>query len=61
MRDDDDEFLRSIPPFLRRREAQRPEKCPARRPGPTGEERAAQPIKPAAPITPIVADRKSVV
>ncbi len=25
MRDDDDEFLRSIPPFLRRREAQRPE------------------------------------
>ena len=26
MRDDDDEFLRSIPPFLRRHEAQRPEK-----------------------------------
>ncbi|MCH8999154.1 MAG: hypothetical protein IID48_12970 [Proteobacteria bacterium] len=34
MRDDDDEFLRSIPPFLRRHEAprpeaQRPEKTPA--------------------------------
>ncbi len=29
MRDDDDEFLRSIPPFLRRHEAQRPEKSPA--------------------------------
>ena len=65
MRDDDDEFLRSIPPFLRRREAQRPEaqrpetprpeKSPARRPGPAGEERAAQPISPAEPIAPIVA------
>ena len=28
MRDDDDEFLRSIPPFLRRHEAQRPEARP---------------------------------
>ena len=55
MRDDDDEFLRSIPPFLRRQEAQRPEKSPARRPGPAGEERAAQPIKPAGPIEPKVA------
>ncbi len=56
MRDDDDEFLRSIPPFLRRREAQRPEvqrpeslrrpeKSPARLPGPAGEERAAEPIR----------------
>ncbi len=56
MRDDDDEFLRSIPPFLRRREAQRPEaqrpkslrrpeKSPARVPGPAGEERAAEPIR----------------
>ena len=50
MRDDDDEFLRSIPPFLRRREAQRPEaqrrpeKSPARLPGPAGEERTAEPI-----------------
>ncbi len=55
MRDDDDEFLRSIPPFLRRREAQRPEKSPARLPGPAGEERAAGPIKPADPIEPITA------
>ena len=60
MRDDDDEFLRSIPPFLRRREAQRPEaqrpeKSPARRPGPAGAERAARPIKPAEPIAPIAA------
>ena len=55
MRDDDDEFLRSIPPFLRRQEAQRPEKSPARRPGPAGAERAAEPIKPAEPIAPIVA------
>ncbi len=46
MRDDDDEFLRSIPQFLRRREAQRPEKSPARLPGPAGEEQAAEPIKP---------------
>ena len=53
MRDDDDEFLRSIPPFLRRQEAQRPEKSPARRPGPAGEERAAQPIEPiVAPANP---------
>jgi hypothetical protein len=61
MRDDDDEFLRSIPPFLRRREAQRPEaqrpearraeKSPARLPGPAGEERAAEPIKPIVPPT----------
>ncbi len=29
MRDDDDEFLRSIPPFLRRHEAPRPEKSHA--------------------------------
>ena len=28
MRDDDDEFLRSIPPFLRRHEAQRPKARP---------------------------------
>ena len=47
---DDDEFLRSIPPFLRRCEAQRPEarrpeKSPTRLPGPAGEERAAEPIK----------------
>ena len=78
MRDDDDEFLRSIPPFLRRCEAQRsesqrpeaqrpeslrrPEKSPARLPGPTGEERAAEPIRaiaapadPAAP-TPLAQD-----
>ncbi len=55
MRDDDDEFLRSIPPFLRRREAQRPEKSPARLPGPAGEERAAEPIKPAEPVKPIAA------
>ena len=60
MRDDDDEFLRSIPPFLRRREAQRPEaqrpeKSPARLPDPAGEERAARPIKPAEPIAPIAA------
>jgi len=56
MRDDDDEFLRSIPPFLRRCEAQRPEaqrpeslrrpeKSPARLPGPAGEERAAEPVR----------------
>ena len=60
---DDDEFLRSIPPFLRRCEAQRPEaqrpeslrrpeKSRARLPGPAGEERAAEPIKPAGPIKP---------
>ncbi len=53
---DDDEFLRSIPPFLRRCEAQRPEaqrpeslrrpeKSPARLPGPAGEERAAEPVR----------------
>ena len=53
MRDDDDEFLRSIPPFLRRPEAQRPEA--QRRPGPAGAERAARPIKPAEPIAPIAA------
>ncbi len=62
MRDDDDEFLRSIPQFLRRREAQRPEaqrpeakrpeKSPARLPGPAGEERAVEAIKPAEPIEP---------
>ncbi len=53
MRDDDDEFLRSIPQFLRRREAQRPEKSPARLPGPAGEEQAAEPIKPiVAPAAP---------
>ena len=55
MRDDDDEFLRSIPPFLRRREAQRPEaqrpeKSLARLPGPAAEERVSEPIKPV--ITP---------
>ncbi len=55
MRDDDDEFLRSIPQFLRRREAQRPEKSPARLPGPAGEERATEPIKPAEPVKPMVA------
>ncbi len=60
MRDDDDEFLRSIPPFLRRREAHRPdadrpEKSPVRRPGPAGAERAAQPIEPAEPSAPIAA------
>ncbi len=55
MRDDDDEFLRSIPQVLRRREAQRPEaqrrpeKSPARSPGPAGEERAAEPIRAAEP------------
>jgi len=47
---DDDEFLRSIPPFLRRCEAQRPEarrpeKSPTRLPGPAGEERAAEPVR----------------
>ncbi len=46
MRDDDDEFLRSIPQFLRRREAQRPETSLARLPSPAGEEQAAEPIKP---------------
>ncbi len=50
MRDADDEFLRSIPPFLRRREAQRPEKSLARLPGPAAEERVSEPIKPV--ITP---------
>ncbi len=55
MRDDDDEFLRSIPPFLRRREAQRPEaqrpearraeKSPARLPGPAGEDPAGQRVR----------------
>lgn len=55
MRDDDDEFLRSIPPFLRRCEAQRPERSPARLPGPAGEERAAEPIKPAEPIKATIA------
>ncbi len=60
---DDDEFLRSSPPFLRRREVprleaqrpevQRPEKSPARLPGPVGEERAGEPIRPiAAPAAP---------
>ncbi len=66
MRDDDDEFLRSIPQFLRRREARRPEaqrgpealaseKSPARLPGSAGEERAAERIKPAEPLKPIAA------
>ncbi len=55
MRDDDDEFLRSIPQFLRRREAQRPEKLPARLPGPAGEERAAEPTEPAEPSKPVAA------
>ncbi len=54
MRDDDDEFLRSIPPFLRRRTAQGPE---AQGPGPAGEERTAEPIKPtAAPADPPAQD-----
>ncbi len=63
MRDDDDEFLRSIPQFLRRREAQRPEaqrpeKSPARLPGPAGEERASEPIKPrVAPAAPAAQTR----
>ena len=58
MRDDDDEFLRSIPQFLRRREAPRPEKSPARLPGPAGEERASEPIKPiVAPAAPAAQTR----
>ena len=59
MRDDDDEFLRSIPPFLRRRDPQRLEaRGPeARRPGPAGEERTAEPIKPiVAPAAPPAPD-----
>jgi hypothetical protein len=66
MRDDDDEFLRSIPQFLRRCEARRseaprgpealaPEKSAARMPGPAGEERAAEPIEPAESLKPISA------
>ena len=43
MRDDDDEFLRSIPPFLRRHEAPRPE---AQRPKKTPAAPAAQTAAP---------------